>query len=487
MKEDDTLDKGTAARPLPEEVGATPPPYPHVLVFGCGFDGHTGGGITLTNLFRGWPRERLAVADFTPRADNAKVAVSEYQLGTSEQTWRWPFSLVSRQSRPSGIVVPDAGMPSGAFAPDEPTPPGEREKASSAFYWMVSHLGDAEMLQHSTLSTPLISWVRSFAPDVVYCQLGSLHAMRLTRQLYDSTRARLAIHIMDDWPTTLYGGSMLGPSLRALVDREFRDLLALADVRLVISRAMAREYASRYGFEFGVFHNCIDVGKWKAARKRTWHDHSPFTVAYSGRIGWDALSGFDDVCAAVEAMNGQGVAAEFHVYSPHAGTSAASRLLRHPHTKVLPPPDHSGLPEVLASADVVVFTSDFEGWGRRYARLSMPTKIPAYMASGTPVLLHAPADHATCQWAQEAGWAVITGRPGSGPVLKALLRLAGDPALRERLGRRATTVVERECDERSVRPAFATALAGATALPVVPAPRLPSALEASQDIWPQGG
>jgi len=40
--------------------------YPRVLIVGYNFDLVTGGGITLSNLFDGWPRERLAVADFHP-------------------------------------------------------------------------------------------------------------------------------------------------------------------------------------------------------------------------------------------------------------------------------------------------------------------------------------------------------------------------------------------------------------------------------------
>jgi len=35
--------------------------YPKVLIFGAPFNNFSGGGITLSNLFRGWPKDRIAV------------------------------------------------------------------------------------------------------------------------------------------------------------------------------------------------------------------------------------------------------------------------------------------------------------------------------------------------------------------------------------------------------------------------------------------
>lgn len=42
--------------------------YPRVLIVGPDFDLITGSGITLTNLFRGWPAARLRIpAELTTR------------------------------------------------------------------------------------------------------------------------------------------------------------------------------------------------------------------------------------------------------------------------------------------------------------------------------------------------------------------------------------------------------------------------------------
>jgi glycosyltransferase involved in cell wall biosynthesis len=265
---------------------------------------------------------------------------------------------------------------------------------------------------------------------------------------------------MDDWPETIYHGALLGPLLRALVDREFRELLSRAAVRMAISQAMASEYLARYEFEFEVFHNCIDVPWWTESRKTSWAVTSPLKVVYSGRVGWDALRSFRDVCEAIELMNQAGLPTQFRIYSPELETSSARALARYPHTLMQPPVEFEQLRSVLTGADVLVIPSDFAGWGRRFARLSMPTKVPAYMASGTPVLLYSPRTHAMCAWAEQAKWALVVGERSPDRLAQTLTHLATSPALREALSCRGAEIADREFDGRRVRAAFREALAG---------------------------
>jgi hypothetical protein len=74
--------------------------YPRVLVVGQPFDRTSGGGITLSNVFEGWPRDRLAAAVVSDRDLTFDVCDRYYVLGTSEITWAWPLSVVTRTETP---------------------------------------------------------------------------------------------------------------------------------------------------------------------------------------------------------------------------------------------------------------------------------------------------------------------------------------------------------------------------------------------------
>jgi hypothetical protein len=71
--------------------------YPRILVVtGNNFNLVTGGGITLTNLFRGWPADRLANLHDDATPVDRTVCRNFYRLTEQEIRWVWPFSLVRR-------------------------------------------------------------------------------------------------------------------------------------------------------------------------------------------------------------------------------------------------------------------------------------------------------------------------------------------------------------------------------------------------------
>ncbi len=69
-----------------------------VLIIGQDFNTVTGGGITLTNLFKGWPKESIALATFGNSMVNISFEKTKtiYQLGADEVSVKFPFSLVKK-------------------------------------------------------------------------------------------------------------------------------------------------------------------------------------------------------------------------------------------------------------------------------------------------------------------------------------------------------------------------------------------------------
>ena len=168
---------------------------------------------------------------------------------------------------------------------------------------------------------------------------------------------------------------------------------------------------------------------------------------------------FRDVCEAIELMNQRGLPTQFRIHSRGLEKTGAAGLGDYPHTVILPPVEPEQLAGVLSGADVLIIPSGFRGRGRRFTRLSMPTKVPAYMACGTPIVLYSPRTHATCAWAEQANWALVVGDKSPHLLAQALANLAASPALREALGRRAFEIADREFDGQQVRAAFREALA----------------------------
>src|SRR3954447_23531619 len=75
-------------------------PLPKVLIISQPFNNDTGGGVTLTNLFTGWDRDKIAVICTGHLLEfniDTSICKNYYQLGTKEDKWAFPLSLLKRK------------------------------------------------------------------------------------------------------------------------------------------------------------------------------------------------------------------------------------------------------------------------------------------------------------------------------------------------------------------------------------------------------
>ena len=203
---------------------------PRVLVVTSNnFNLQSGGGITLTNLFRGWPPDRLANVHEDATAPDHTVCSNFFRLTRQDVRWAWPLSLLERLERSISGTSETDGTNALSVQPEGRS-------------WKRRLAGDG-VPREVRISPALASWIDRFAPQLVYGFLGSMAQNHLTRLIVERWRLPLAIHIMDDWPSVIYTEGLFAPWLRRRVLREFRGLLDRAAVRMVISGAMAEEYA----------------------------------------------------------------------------------------------------------------------------------------------------------------------------------------------------------------------------------------------------
>jgi len=436
-------------------------PYPRVLIVGHNFDLLTGGGITLNNLFREWPREQLAVADFHPCEIDPAPCGRQYLLGSNEKRWVWPIGLAAPRGQPSvpdlEFSVPLVSKTKNAVL--ETSAVGIRSVAIRAGRAGVSWLGGVDVLRSLACSESLLQWVRDVRPDLIYTLLGDLGMTRLVTQLSDCLALPIAPHIMDDWPSVIYDRGLLGPHLRAETDRLFRKLVARAPATLAISQRMADVYHARYGREWEVFHNPVDISKWASVRRQDWSRQGAFKLIYAGRVGRGIEASLVDMCLAVGALKRRGLDLQLDIFTPCESAAETLQLATLEGVKVHDAIDDKDMPRTLAAADLLVLPYDFFGKAAEFACLSYPTKAPAYMATGVPTLVYAPRGHALTMDAREKGWACVVDSPGADGLVTAIRKLANDAVLREELAKRAVATCESLYDARVVRERFRAALA----------------------------
>ena len=427
--------------------------FPRILVVtGNNFNLVTGGGITLTNLFRGWPADRIANLHEDATPEDRSVCRNFYRLTEKEIRWVWPFSLLRRAYGCFKRVSAEKSAPAGVQG---------LSAGGSSIEAAKRVIGDS-VPKRACLTKDLTAWVNDFRPTLLYGFLGSLEQMDLTRQLAKRWRIPLVVHMMDDWPAVLHTGGLLGPVVGPILRRELEATLREAVGRFAISEQMCEEYRQRYGHTFLPFQNALDVERWLPYARTEWKAGTPFVFRYVGSIVPDGQrESLRDLAGAIAALWAEGTDVQLWIHSPPQ-ESAYLRDLSSGAIRIEGPPDPDSIATLLAGTDVLVLPYNFDARSARYIRLSLPTKAPAYMISGTPILVYAPGDVATARYAKREGWGYVVDSRGREPLLDAVRTLIDNQSLREQLGRRAQQVALARHDASKVKAAFWAALSEAS-------------------------
>ena len=409
--------------------------FPRVLVIDpVKFNRQTGGGVTTGNLFRGWPLDAIAQIH-TDSLTEADTTVCTNYLHLPVSSIRRPLL------RPRSIV-------------------------SLARQVVDFAVGRQVTLGHWVRADSLLGWVQQFNPDVVYSRPNDHHPCYwlLPRQLSGILGIPYVVHVMDDWPARYESGPGLAKNLlgKPLLRRCLQLLFDDAAATIGISGEMCEAYGERYGRSFVPFHNCIDVSDWACIEKS--YDTGPeFRLVYLGVVTEDKeLHSLIDIREAVLSLRRRGYSVHLIVYSAPFYEPIVRERLEHAlgvgYGGYVHPHD---LPQALSRADVLVLPVNFDSRSQAYVRYSLQTKVPEYMASGTPVLVYGPSTSPNVRYAIRNEWGMVVDVPDKETLESAIIELMRDLELRMRLGQRAREVAFRNHDAEGVRHQFRQMMADA--------------------------
>lgn len=423
--------------------------YPKVLIIGQSFNSYTGGGITLTNLFKGWDIDNIAVAAERISDIDFIVCKNYFQLGSNESRRRFPFNLIEKKYK-SGKVIP--GLVTKELNNHNEIPYNKKYPFLTGAYNQVLHsLGIYHYSRMLTVTNGFLAWFNEFKPDIIYSQLASLELIQFVIELNIKTKVPVAIHIMDDWPKTISSKGLLSTYWRTKIDREFRILLNRATVLLSISEAMSLEYKQRYSKDFQVFHNPVDFNKWQEIGKNDYIIKGSFDILYTGRVGLGVDTSLKKIAQAIQILNEK--------YSLNISLIIQTKqdldwINKYDFIFQRFITDYSLYPKSLLDADLLLLPYDFDEKSIRFIKYSMPTKASEYMISGMPILVFAPKETALCQHAMDYGWGYVVSEEKPDVLINAIKELMTNDKLRRELGKKAREFAVLNFDADLVRENF---------------------------------
>jgi hypothetical protein len=412
--------------------------YPKILIVNETFKSNTGGGITLSNLFKGWSKECLANAldakDIS-EIHSDDICNNFYSIGSDEKKTIKIFSFLQIKYKSGPYIFQSIKSKS-----QESNNNKIRKQLVDIFFDLLHFLGLYHTLYQYRPSEEFKLWVQTFKPDFIYTQLSTRESIQFAKELMKFSNAKLCIHMMDDWPSTISKKGLLNNYWCKKIDIEFRELLQNTTILMSISYGMTKAYFKRYGKEFIPFHNPIEINDWLPHSKSVLTiNNSEIKILYAGRIGLGSSTSLLSVAAAIEELKNEGVPLTFQIQTTTKDHLIIDKLKTFSSVHFNQEVKYTQLPSIFSSVDILLLPIDFNKKGIQFLKYSMPTKVSEFMISGTPILLFCHPEVTLLNHAEKYQWAHIVSVDNIMVLKMQIMELLTNLDLREKL---STTAIE---------------------------------------------
>lgn len=290
-----------------------------------------------------------------------------------------------------------------------------------------------------------------FCPEAV---LTVLHNDEWLAAAEFASKESLPLHLIvhDDWPTI----APLARPLKKWLNRQVGKVYRQAKSRLCVSPYMEQEYRVRYGATGQVLYpsraeSCPKFNDEPSTYRR---QTGPLVGAYAGSLYFGYSTMIREMAACLERQGGN-----LLLFGPHSMKTLRSLSLVS--SNVLPQGllrSEELITYLRGQADFLFVPMSFDENEIANVRLSFPSKLTDYTATGLPMLIWGPPYSSAVRWAQDCAPVaeVVTSSDSNG--LKSALDRLRDAKHRGQLGIAASRVGERMFSSPACQKIFHEAL-----------------------------
>jgi glycosyltransferase involved in cell wall biosynthesis len=426
--------------------------YPKVLIIGQSFNKKSGGGVTISNLFTGWPKDKLTVASNANLFNDLDTSVCNtyYQLGYNNKLHPFPLNIILPKIKCG--LIPVAGS-SDTADKVQPVKSGKYKIIYQGLTALLHFFGLYNIFYKLKITPDFALWLKQYNPDVIYTQLASLELIKFTEDIHELTGKPIAIHMMDDWPLTINKPGIFYRYWQNTIGK----LIGKSAILMSIGDAMTDEYEQRYKRAFIPFHNPIDINYWKPETVKDYTIKNKFTILYAGRIGFGIENSIADIAAAVNEIAKTNDNIVFEIQTGEA-EELNKLITQNEYVKWVKPIAYAALPAKFSGVDLLLLPQDFDDNSVKFLKYSFPTKVSEYMISGTPILVYGDTRTGLTKYALKEKWGYVVTENSKAALCRAITDLYTNIYLRKELAAKAQQIaIERE-DAITVRENFRKSL-----------------------------
>jgi len=246
------------------------------------------------------------------------------------------------------------------------------------------------------------------------------------------------------------------------VEREVAGVLERMSLRgartvLVPNEFAADTYAARYDLAPRIVRNMVDEAHLAMDPQAVWpRAVGELRILYTGGIYRTQPDSFVRMMDALASWD-RPERLRLHIYSAQTSAQIAASGIP-PGAMVHQQAAGSEMPSVLRQADILFLPLAFSSGIPEVIRTSAPGKLGEYLASGVPILAHAPRDSFLTWYIRKHNCGVVCDSPDAADLQRSLALLIDDGELRRAVTTNAVARARRDFNAEDARASFAQAL-----------------------------
>lgn len=236
------------------------------------------------------------------------------------------------------------------------------------------------------------------------------------------------------------------PLLRSFATGYERDLVQAAAAVIVPNEYMSDEYLKRYGITATILHNPFDIEDYEKQAGNPNNAVKPIekSIVYTGAIYDAHYDAFRNLIAAIKLLETTPI--KIHLYTPQSQHHLIGNKITGPKVVVHKALPVSSMPAIQRNADILFLPLAFGSGYPDIIRTSAPGKIGEYLASGSPVLVHAPKDSFVSWYFKKYNCGLVVDENSPKQLSQAIQRLITDEKFCQEITQNAYIVAKTNFD-----------------------------------------
>lgn len=373
--------------------------YPRVLVIAHNpFSDSQNNGKTLSAFFDGWPKDKLAQIYLTPDKPDYTVCENFFRITDLEV-----LKSLFKKDKSGGNIIEK-----GCTLENE-----KEELHKNGLYVLIKNLFVKRLplmycvrnfvweIVKPWKTSNLQNWISNFNPDVIFFQSSNMYSIfDMVNDICDQFNAELLMETTDDYVTKHFS---LDPFYLFDINKmikKYEKLVKRSKCVFAIGDMMAEEYKKRFGGNFKVAMNSIDVSNKVIPYEQI--NNETVRLLYTGNLGLNRWKTLEKIGKALKKINEKQIKAKLDIYSIERPKNYILKKITFKDVA-----EYKGrlnkdeLVEERNNSDILLHVESFKEKSKQITRLSISTKIPECLLAERCLVVVGPENIASVKYIKD--------------------------------------------------------------------------------------